>query len=336
MTIPSGKRIVIVVATGALLTGCASSPTMLAPHGPDAARIATLTWAMFAMAAAVLLIITILILLAFRRAAVGREEVDLYANDRRNLRGVLIGGGLVPMIVLLIVMGAGLGIEQQAYTPSGGAGPLNIEVIGHQWWWEVHYTNQNFNTANEIHIPVGQPVTIRVTTADVIHSFWVPQLHGKIDTIPGQTNTITLEADQPGIYRGQCAEFCGAQHANMAFLVIAEKPDAFKAWVADQEKSSVQPKVGSIEQMGQQAFLGSACVYCHTIRGTNASGQLGPDLTHIASRLTIGSGILPNTRGNLAGWIINSQSIKPDNHMPPMDLTSAQLQALLDYMATLK
>ncbi len=291
---------------------------------------------MFGIAGVVLAIITVLILLTFRGARSERTEADLYAHDQRSLRGVLIGGGAVPIVVLMIVMGIAISIEQQSNDPPRGADPLTIEVIGHQWWWEVHYTDQNFDTANEIHIPVGQPVTLRLTTADVIHSFWVPQLHGKMDMIPGQTNTITLEADQPGVYRGQCAEFCGVQHANMAFLVIADKPDAFQAWLKDQMQSSMQPKVGSIEQMGQQAFLGSACLYCHTIRGTNASGRLGPDLTHIASRETIGSGILPNTRGNLAGWIINSQTIKPDNHMPPMDLTAAQLQALLDYMATLK
>ncbi len=295
-----------------------------------------LTWLMFAIAGVVLIVITVLILLVFRRSRSEREGVDLYAHDQRSLQGVLLGGGVVPIIVLMVVMGIAIAVDRQANDPPAGSDPLVIEVIGHQWWWEVHYTDQNFNTANEIHIPVGQPITVRLTTADVIHSFWVPQLHGKMDMIPGQTNTITLEADQPGIYRGQCAEFCGAQHATMAFLVIADEPAAYQAWLADQVESSVPPKVGSVEQMGQQAFLGSACTYCHTIRGTNASGHLGPDLTHIASRATIGSGILPNTRGNLAGWILNSQAIKPENHMPPMDLTAEQLQAMLDYFATLK
>ena len=331
----NSKCVVIVAFLGVLLGGCAPSPSIFATHGPEAAQTAMLTWLMFGIATVVMVIITILILMVFLRPRDGRERADLYANDHRNLRSVLAGGALVPIVVLMIVMGLGIAIENRFSDPPG-SDPINIEVIGHQWWWEIHYTNQNFDTANEIHIPVGQPVNVHVTTADVIHSFWVPQLHGKIDTIPGQTNTITLEADQPGVYRGQCAEFCGAQHANMAFLVIADKPDVFQAWLLDQEKSSVQPKVGSIEQQGQQAFLGSACTYCHTIRGTNASGKVGPDLTHIASRMTIGAGILSNTRGNMAGWIINSQSIKPDNRMPPMDLTSAQLQALLDYFATLK
>ena len=196
--------------------------------------------------------------------------------------------------------------------------------------------NQNFYTANEIHIPAGQTVTLHVTTADVIHSFWVPELHGKIDLIPGQTNTVTIEADKVGTYRGQCAEFCGAQHAHMAFFVIAQSAEDFNAWLKDQSQPSVNPKVGSLEQQGQQAFLGSSCVYCHTIQGTNASGHVGPDLTHLASRKTIGSGILPNNPGNLAGWIINSQTIKPGNHMPPINLNGDQIQALLAYLTTLK
>ncbi len=329
-------RLVVLAVMAMLLAGCAGSPSVFATHGPDASRVAMLTWIMFAIAAVVLIIITVMILLVFLRGRRDREGVDLYAGDHGWVRGVLLGGGLAPIVVLMIVMGIAISIDTQGNDPPAGSDPLTIEVIGHQWWWEVHYTAQNFNTANEIHIPVGQPVTLRLTTADVIHSFWVPQLHGKMDMIPGQTNTITLEADQPGVYRGQCAEFCGAQHAEMAFLVIADKPADFQTWLADQQKPSVQPPVGSIEQQGQQAFLGSACTYCHTIRGTNASGQLGPDLTHIATRMTIGAGILPNTRGNLAGWIMNSQTIKPENHMPPMDLTAAQLQAMLDYFATLK
>jgi cytochrome c oxidase subunit 2 len=236
-------------------------------------------------------------------------------------------------------MGLGIGVENAAATADLGGNAeanLDIEIIGHQWWWEVHYTNQDFDTANEIHIPVGQTVTLHVTTADVIHSFWVPELHGKMDLIPGQTNTFTIQADQAGVYRGQCAEFCGAQHAHMAFLVIAESAEDFQTWLDHQSQPGAEPEVGSLEQQGQQAFLGSACVYCHTIEGTNASGHVGPDLTHLASRRTIASGILPNTPGNLAGWIINSQTIKPGNHMPPMNLNGDQVQALLAYLATLK
>ena len=319
------------------VTGCAGSPSALTPHGEEATSIASLSWLMFAIAGIVLLIISALLWMSFQRSRVPKEQKDLYANDRTYLRNVIVGGAIAPIIILLIVMGLGLRIENASSLRKNGAERgVDIEVIGHQWWWEVRYSNQKFATANEIHIPVGQPVTLHVTSADVIHSFWVPELHGKIDMIPGQTNTITLEADRAGTYRGQCAEFCGAQHAHMAFLVIAEPVDQFKAWLDDQNASSPQPKEGSVEQVGQQAFLGSACVYCHTIVGTNASGNLGPDLTHLATRKTIGSDLLPNTPGNLAGWILNSQTVKPGNHMPPMDLNGEQVQALLVYLATLK
>ncbi len=328
------RRAALLAVTGALLSGCASSPSMLAPEGPQAARAAWLTWLMLAVAAAVLAGLTVLLLIAYVRARRNREGADLYAHDRIAMRLVLLGGGLASLVTLAAAVFNSLPVSFADI--NAGTSAINIEVIAHQWWWEVHYTDQNFSTANEIHIPAGQPVNIHMTSADVVHSLWIPQLRGRIDAIPGQTSTVTLQADAPGIYRGQCAEICGEQHANMALLVIADTPQAYQAWLADQQKASVEPQVGSIEQMGQQAFLGSACTYCHTIRGTNASGQLGPDLTHIASRMTIGSGILPNNRGSLAGWIINSQGIKPGNHMPPMDLTSEQLQALLDYMATLK
>ncbi len=316
-------------------TGCAGSPSLLTPHSAEALSTASLTWLMFGIAAIVLFIISVLLGIIYSRSRKQRQEKDLYANDHTYLRNVALGGGLAPIVVLLIMMGFGIRSENLSTMKRNQTG-TEIEVIGHQWWWEVRYANQNFATANEIHIPVGQPVTVHVTSADVIHSFWVPELHGKIDMIPGQTNTITLQADQVGTYRGQCAEFCGLQHAHMAFLVIAQSESDFNSWLADENAQSVPPKVGSIEQKGEQAFLGSACVYCHTIQGTNASGKLGPDLTHLASRETIGADLLPNTPGNLAGWTLNSQFLKTGNHMPPMDLNGVQVQALLAYLASLK
>jgi cytochrome c oxidase subunit II len=329
------KKRTVALLFGLLLTGCAASPSTLAPHGSDAARTASLTWLMFAISGIVLIVVSALLWMAYRRSQNEVSERDMYSNDRKYLRNVILGGGVTPIVVLLIIMGIAIGMENTV-SAKGTEDEIDIEIIGHQWWWEVHYTTQEFDTANEIHIPVGQTVTLHVTSADVIHSFWVPELHGKLDLIPGQTNTFTIQADAAGTYRGQCAEFCGAQHAHMAFLVIAEAADAFQAWLDNQSQPGVVPEVGSLEQQGQQAFLGSACVYCHTIDGTNASGHVGPDLTHLASRRTIGSGILPNNPGNLAGWVINSQSIKPGNHMPPMNLNGDQVQALLAYLATLK
>jgi cytochrome c oxidase subunit II len=333
----SFKRIFLVLSfLGTILTGCANSPSVLDPHGTDADSVALLSWLMFAISGIVLIIVTYLLWMAYRRSRqAGQDRDNLYVNDRGLLRNVVLGGAVAPIVILLVIMGLAIWIENTK-SVKAAAGNTDIEIIGHQWWWEVHYTGQNFYTANEIHIPAGETVTLHVTTADVIHSFWVPELHGKIDLIPGQTNTFTIQADQTGTYRGQCAEFCGVQHAHMAFLVIAQNASDYQAWLDAQTQPGVEPRVGSLEQQGQQAFLGSACVYCHTIRGTNASGRVGPDLTHLGSRRTIASGILPNNPGNLAGWMINSQSIKPGNHMPPMDLNGDQVQALLAYLATLK
>ena len=176
---------------------------------------------------------------------------------------------------------------------------------------------------------------LTLTSMDVIHSFWVPQLHGKIDLIPGTATTLWLRADQPGEYRGMCAEYCGVQHAKMQFLVVAEPPDQFQAWLDLQRQPAAVP-TDPLAQRGLQVFLSSSCVTCHAIRGTSATGALGPELTHLASRRTLGAGILPNTRGTLAGWIADPQSIKPGVHMPPSDLTGEQLQALVVYLETLR
>jgi cytochrome c oxidase subunit 2 len=216
---------------------------------------------------------------------------------------------------------------------------VTIEVTGQQWWWQVRYLDPDpskiFVTANEIHIPVGQPVTIKLRSTDVIHSFWVPNLVGKKDLIPGHDAVLWLQADKPGVFRGQCAEYCGLQHAHMAFWVVAEPPTRFAAWLNQQRGEAVQPSTSS-EQRGQQVFLSSPCIMCHTIQGTPAGATVGPDLTHIASRSYIAAGTLPNTRGQLAGWIVDSQAIKPGNRMPPNSLNPDDLQALLDYLQSLK
>jgi len=250
-------------------------------------------------------------------------------------------------------------VEAALSTPSNPA--LTVQLIGHQWWWEVHYPDQGFTTANEVHIPVGQPVLFKLTTADVIHSFWAPQLQAKMDLLPGQTNTTWITADRPGVYQVECAEYCGLQHAHMRLLIVAEGQERVNAWMANEKKpaavtaptlkvTAVAPSVSNPAEkkptaeaptdpllvQGQQIFFGSACVYCHMIRGTIATGQIGPDLTHIASRRTLGSGMLENNTGNLSGWIINAQTIKPGNRMPPMYLDANSLHALVAYLQSLK
>jgi cytochrome c oxidase subunit 2 len=212
-------------------------------------------------------------------------------------------------------------------------------VRGYQWWWEVTYGDAQparvFTTANEIHVPVGRRVSIELAAADVIHSFWVPNLAGKQDLISGRDNQIAFTADRAGIYRGQCAEFCGLQHAHMGLLVVAQSPDEFDVWRNAQLASATAP--GDAEQQGgERVVTGKACAACHTIRGTAAAGTLGPDLTHLASRSYIAAGVLPMTRGSLAAWIADPQTIKPGNNMPMVPLTADELRAASAYLASLK
>lgn len=309
-------------------------PSALDPQGQAAANIANLWWIMFWLGTAVFVIVTLLLLIIVftnrRRGAY--PEPDLRAPDRRSW--IWWGGVIMPSVILATTLFFTLRSHiALAFPPTPAA--LTIEIIGHRWWWEVRYPEQQITTANEIYIPVGQAVNVRLATADVIHSFWVPELNGKMDMIPGKTNTLWLHADEPGMYRGICTEFCGIQHAKMQYVVIAVPPDEFAAWLEHQRQPAPAPATARIRR-GQQIFLGSACVYCHAVRGTNASGQLGPDLTHVASRQTLAAGVLPNNRGSLGGWITNPQHIKPGNLMPPTNLTGNELQVLLDYLDTLE
>ena len=220
------------------------------------------------------------------------------------------------------------------------AGPvLTIDVTGHQWWWEVSYEDpvphNIVRTANEIHIPVGRTVMIKLASHDVIHSFWVPNLSGKKDLLPGHKDALWIRADRPGIYRGQCAEFCGLQHAKMALFVVAEPAAEFTNWIQHQREPGPTP-TDSMTAQGQVVFETGPCAMCHTIASTRAAATVGPDLTHIASRMTLAAGTLPNTRGNLGGWIVDPQTIKPGAKMPANSLAPKDLQALLAYLGTLK
>ena len=212
-------------------------------------------------------------------------------------------------------------------------------MTGYQWWWDVRYEDslpiRRLRTANEIHIPVGRPVRLLLESGDVNHSFWVPRLQGKLDLIPGQTNTLWLQADEPGVYQGQCAEYCGEQHAHMGLLVVAQPPDEFARWYEGQLAGAAEP-TDSLRRRGQEVFTGSGCALCHAVRGTGAMAAVGPDLTHLASRRTLGAGMVPNTRGYLGGWIVNPQAIKPGNRMPAMPLSGPELQALLAYLEGLQ
>ncbi len=282
------------------------------------------------------LVVALLLIALFRqRGEEPLEALSLTAQQSLGARAWIIGGGIVmPVVVLLglIILTVGALRLMAATTPSD---EVVIEVIGHQWWWEVRYLNQNVITANELHLPVGQPLEIKLTSVDVIHSFWVPELHGKFDLIPGRTNRFVLQADQPGEYRGQCAEFCGLQHAKMAILVVAQAPEDFMAWLDQQAQPAPQPTEPAA-LAGRQIFLESACRECHTIRGVSASNGAGPDLTHLAGRRTLAAGTRLNTPEHLAEWISAPQAVKPGNLMPETSLTPEELSSLLAYLESLK
>jgi cytochrome c oxidase subunit 2 len=316
-----------------LAGGCGggNDQSTLSPKSHAAREIADLWWVMLIVSTAIFGVVLVLIAVALLRRR-GPES-----PPRRAGGGVWIpavGGVAAPIVILVALFGLTLH-TLPATSPSAGTTGLTIDVTGRQWFWDVEYPASGVRTANELHVPVGRTVNVKVTSADVIHSFWVPELNRKIDVIPGQTNSLRLRADRAGVYRGQCAEFCGLQHAHMAFLVVAEPEDRFERWLAAESKPAPPPATPEL-QRGQQVLLGSACVYCHTIAGTNASGRIGPDLTHVAGRHTLAAGTIPNTRGYLAGWILDPQHVKPGNKMPATDLAGDELQALLDYLESLR
>ena len=328
----SDRRLVAVaatVATCALVAACSdSSPSALRPKGRGADRIAGLWW--FLLWAAVAVTVAVVVLLA---VAVLRRRREKAEGEDRSLALVIGGGVVLPVLVLPVVFVLTARTMAQS-SDRQRAARMQIEVVGHRWWWEVRYPDGAV-TANEIHIPTGEPVRVALRSDDINHSLWVPELQGKTDLVPGYTNVMWLEARRPGVYRGQCAEFCGVQHAHMAFVVVADSPDRFAAWL-DNERGPAAPPPDAHLLAGQQAFLRNPCVGCHTIRGTAATATIGPDLTHFASRSSIGALTIPNNAGNLAGWIENAQNAKPGSLMPPMSLDPGDLQAILDYLETLR
>ena len=302
----------------------------LAPAGPQAARIGHLWWLMFWVCSAVFLLVM---------AALAIGLVRETEPGRPGTTRVVAGAAVVTALILFGFLFASTGTSR-AIASLSRSDALTVEVTGHQWWWEVQYIDpvpgQRVTTANEIHVPVGRPVRIRTASHDVIHSFWVPSLHGKRDLIPGHdSDDFWLQADRPGIYRGQCAEYCGHQHAHMAFLVIADPPQRFASWLDAQRQPAATPATPQALR-GQDLFVHLQCALCHTVQGTDAGGRVGPDLTHVASRRTLAAATLPNNRGHLAGWIVDPQTIKPGNPMPPTSLGSQDLESLLAYLESLK
>jgi cytochrome c oxidase subunit 2 len=278
----------------------------------------------------------------------GLEETGGPRSERIGARVMIGAGAILPAVILGVLLVITMRVLAAVSLPSHALaqpddppvpGELTVKVTGRQFWWEVEYLDaepqRRFETANELRIPVGRRVIVRLATDDVIHSFWVPGLGGKMDLIPGRTNVTFIEASRPGVWRGQCAEYCGVQHAKMAFVVVAEPPERWNAWATRQRLPAPAAR-DSLALADQVTFLTSGCVLCHAVRGTPARGELGPDLTHLASRLTLAAGTLPNTPGHRYGWIANPQAIKPGSKMPAVPLSPRELDALVRYLGTLR
>jgi len=313
------------------LGGCAEVLS-LQPKGPAAERIADLWWFQLLLALPFFLAVVVLLLLAIRRNS---RKSDTRPRNH-GIHMIIWGGAILPALAMLALMSFMIATLVEVTEPVNRA-ELSIEVEGKLWWWNIGYSNggETVFTANEIHIPAGEPVALELSSDNVIHSFWVPELHGKRDMIPGSSNRFWIQADQPGTYHGQCAEFCGAQHAKMHFLVIAHEPEGFLSWL-EQERQPAQLRVEGDESFpGQQVFLEAGCAACHTVRGTDSSGTLGPDLTHFGSRQYLAAGTLNNVTGNLSAWIVDSQQFKPGNLMPPMPLQPADLLDITGYLQSL-
>jgi cytochrome c oxidase subunit II len=340
------RRVALPAVALSLLVSCAGhQQSAVDPAGPQSGRIDTLWWSFFWLLGIIFIVVMVVLLLTLTRRHRGIEQEPLENTHRPSeqtdlrMRRIVTGATIVTILTLFVLIVASVGTGKAIADLSFKKNPLTIQITGIQWWWQIQYMSsdpsQSVVTANEMHIPVGRPVQILGLSQDVIHSFWVPNLHGKRDLIPSRSTNEWIEADRPGVYRGQCAEFCGMQHAHMALWVIAEPEDKFEAWMRAQLQPAVPPSSPDT-QRGQQVFLNHACIFCHQIRGTTAAGQNAPDLTHFGSRRGIAANTVPNTKGNLAGWIVDPQSTKPGNHMATIAVDSTELQPLIDYLESLK
>jgi cytochrome c oxidase subunit 2 len=322
--------------------GCAGAAagwqSALAPQGTEATALSRLIWILIGVSAIVWAAVMLVLGRALARRSRSPRAAHTVDTDTERRMGQVVGSAVVATALIIL----GLTLASFFLTRGlAGSDPqaLEIQVRGYQWWWEITYlssrADQVFTTANEIHVPVGRKVHLQLSAADVIHSFWVPNLAGKQDLIPGRDNSLTFAARRPGVYRGQCAEFCGLQHAHMALLVIVDSPEVFEQWRRAQLAPAANP-TDPQQLAGQKVFTSKPCAACHSIQGTAAAATIGPDLTHVASRRYIAAGLLQTTRGSLAAWIADPQTLKPGNNMPDVPLSATELKAVSAYLASLK
>lgn len=307
----------------------------LDPQGPAAESMADLWWLMLGLGAAVFVIFAVVLAVGlFRRRPPEGSEPDDEAPNRFGA-WLIAGGVAVPLVIITIVFAATVH-AMRAVPTTAPEGALVVEIVGHQWWWEVRYPDEDITTANEMHIPVGRSIALRLSSVDVIHSFWVPALGGKMDMLPDRTNTLVLKADEPGAHVSRCAEFCGLQHTLMGMVVVAEPPERFNSWMAAQRQPAAEPSEARA-RLGQGVFLGAGrCASCHAVRGTAATATVGPDLTHFASRPTLGATPVPNTPQNRADWVDDPHAIKRGVAMPAAEVSREDLDAVLAYLGTLR
>jgi cytochrome c oxidase subunit II len=341
----------LLLAFALLLAGCeipavdtGGAQSTLNPKGPNAAMIYQLTAGpIFIPAVIVFVVVEALLLFAIWKYR--GKEGDPLPNQFHGNTTLEIGWTIIPALILIVILYFTWQTQSALATAPSSRDAVNVRVIGHQWWWEFEYPDLGVSTANELHIPVGVPVNVTLESVDVIHSFWVPLIAGKQDVIPGRVNRIWMQADEAGTYSAQCAEFCGVQHALMRFIVVAQSQSEFNSWAQSQRGvpgfGATPTAAGgqqSLVQQGAQLFANGACITCHTVRGTQAQGKVGPDLTHFGSRRTIGANTLQKDPegANLKRWLRNPQAVKPGNLMPNLNLSEADAEAIAAYLESLK
>lgn len=312
-----------------IIAGCDGGQSAFTGLGPVSSRITVLIWIMFIGAALITLLICALMLIAIVGPAGWRHNLT-------REKAIVWGGIVFPVVTLTALLIYGFLILKAGAELVRAENPVHISVVGEQWWWRVIYRHDDGHTtesANELRIPTGRPIEVELSTADVLHSFWIPAYAGKIDMIPGRINTLHFVADKPGVVTGQCAEYCGGAHALMSFYSVAMTPSDYDAWLVKERGNAIP----TLENEGGRVFLSSGCGGCHTVRGTQANGKIGPDLTHVGSRQSLGAGILPNTTEGFGKWISRHKTIKPENLMPPFDIFSeSELQSLSAYLNSLE
>jgi cytochrome c oxidase subunit II len=306
----------------------AAGQNVLHPHSHAQHEINVLWWVMFVASCIGLMLVGFLLLLGWLR----RNRPALpFGVGERGATGLVIGLGIALPILLLsaLFFWSDVFVIRSTAAPAPRSTAMSVHVVGHQWWWEIRYPGTPAVTANELHMPVDTRVNVLGTTADVIHSIWLPELNRKVDVIPGRVNRLLLSANRVGTYQGECSEFCGLQHAHMLLYAIVQPRTQFQAWLRHESQPATP---GANDQL----FISAGCGNCHQIRGTSAVGQVGPDLTHVASRMTLAAGTIPNDRTHLEQWIADPQHVKPGNKMPQLHLSEQKLTALTDYLESLK